>query len=115
MDGIFTSVASAEFGSSASLASGAHIVYAYAVIDCHKGKQSDAPKADTQCPGCKEQDTWFSPDPDQCLESWKGMTDLVCPLGWALYGHYLASTCWEHVCAHAAVNKSGFLPMSGWE
>ena len=88
----------AEQGSSASLASGARIVDAYALLKGNKGEQSDAPKAYTQCPmlnslpGYKEQVTWVSLERDQWPPGWEGMLDPVCPLERALYGHPLAGT-----------------------
>ena len=111
----------AELGSSASLASGARVVDAYALMHGHKGEQSDAPKAYTQCPmlkglpGYNEQESWVTLEPDQWPESWRGMKDPVCPLNRALYGHPLAGTYWEQFYTGVAVNKCGFLPVPGWE
>ena len=111
----------AEIGSSASLASGARIVDAYALCAGNKGEQSDAPKACTQCPmlegflGFDKQETWVSLERDQWPASCAGMRDPVCPLLLALYGHPLAGTYWEQFCIDIAVNKCGFLPIPGWE
>ena len=90
-------------------------------MEGHKGEQSDAPKAYTQCPMLrglevyKEQTTWVSLERGQWPKSWKGMTDLVCPLERALYGHPLAGAYWEHLYIDVAVYKCGVLPIPGWE
>ena len=43
------------------------------------------------------------------------MTDPVCPLVLALYGHPLSGAHWENYCDEIVVQKCGFKKVVGWE
>ena len=104
----------ADLGSSPATMEAARAADAYGLFPGHAIEQSDAEQAYTQA--------WLGGTPtyvrlprDQWPEAWvkAGMTDPVCPLRLALYGHPDSGTEWEKH-AHAHVTAQGFCPMDNW-
>ena len=82
------------------------------------GQQADAPQAYTQTKlgkGLEEshRETWVRLLRNPWPPEWEGMSDPLCPLGLALYGHPLSGTHWETYSDEIVVQKCGFEKVVG--
>ena len=103
-----------ELGSSPATMEAARCADAYGLFPGHATQQSDAVQAYTQAwlTGTK---TWVRLPREQWPQAWidAGMTDPVCPLLLALYGHPDSGTEWEKH-SHDHVVSVGFEPVENW-
>ncbi len=76
----------------------------YGLIEGHIVMQADAEQAYTQAL-LKGTTTWVRLPRDQWPKSWAGMSDPVCPLVLALYGHPDSGGHWERHCEKQLVSK----------
>ena len=107
-------------GSGASFMTASRLLDAIALLPGCSGQQSDAPQAYTQTKlgkGLEEghRETWVRLPRNQWPKEWEGMTDPVCPLILALYGHPLSGTYWEKYYDEIVTQKCGFEKVVGWE
>ena len=105
-------------GSGASFMTASRVLDAVSLLPNNSGQQSDAPQAYTQCNfgiGSEDlADTWIELPREQWPKHWHGMSDTVCPLVLALYGHPLSGTFWENYYSEIAIT-CGFEPIQAWE
>ena len=92
-------------GSGACFMTASRLLDATAMLPGRSGQQPDAPQAYAQTKlgkGLEEshRETWVRLRKDSWPPEWKGMTDPVCPLVLALYGHPLSGTYWECLYVH---------------
>ena len=101
-----------DLGSCPATMEAARCADAYGLVRGHAVQQSDAEQAYTQA-WLAGTETWVRFPRDQWPPEWEGMSDPVCPLSLALYGHPDAGTDWENY-SHAHVESVGFVAIDGW-
>ena len=84
----------------------------YGLFPGNATEQADARQAYTQSK-LGGTPTYVRLPKDAWPDSWKGMTDPVCPLLLALYGHPDAGGYWEQHC-ESHVTSKGFVPIPSW-
>jgi len=101
-----------ELGSCLATMEAARCADAYGLLPGHTVQQSDAEQAYTQA-WLTGTPTWVRLPRDQWPKSWEGMTDPVCPLMLALYGHPDSGGHWERRCFEH-LESEGFVPIPNW-
>jgi hypothetical protein len=101
-----------ELGSSPATMEAARCADAYGMCPGHDVEQCDAEQAYTQAT-LKGTTTWIRLPRDQWPKEWAGMTDPVCPLILALYGHPDSGGHWEQHCAKLLASV-GFKELRPW-
>merc|ERR1712127_380015 len=101
-----------DLGSCPATMEAARTADAYGCFPGHDAQQADAEQAYTQAK-LVGAETWVRLPPEQWPDSWKGMTDPVCPLVLALYGHPDSGGHWE---AHreSKLVEAGYEPIPSW-
>jgi hypothetical protein len=102
-----------ELGSAPATMQAGKSVDAYGVMEGNLLEQCDAEQAYIQSKLGSDCATWVRLPKDRWPPSWRGMSDPVCPLVLALYGHPESGGWWERHCS-SHLKSVGFVELPDW-